>query len=89
MKYYYQEITESGSFAYPMPDDYSTCEGMDGLRRAFDRWLDTVRQYSDEPVSLVVFKGEPDTECLYPCDDCPDFIIESGPRDGMIINRSV
>lgn len=81
--YYYQETTESGSFAQPFPDDYETAETMAELKAAFRYWLSEVRRLSDEPVCLVVFKGEP--EGAYPCDTYPDFLITSGPRDGMRI----
>lgn len=81
-KYYYQTVTDSGSFACPMPDDYETADTIAELERAFCRWVDTVRQYSDEPAALLIFKGEPEGD--YPCDTCPDMIFETGPRDGLV-----
>lgn len=81
-KYYYQTVTNSGSFACPMPDDYETADTIAELERAFYDWRDTVRQCSNESASLLIFKGEP--QDLYPCARIPDIIFETGPRDGLV-----
>lgn len=78
--YYYQETTESGPFATPFPDQYETADTMRELKSAFYHWLNEVRHFSDEAVSVLVFKGEP--EGMYPCACPPDFVLQSGPRDG-------
>lgn len=84
--YYYQEVTESGSFSLPFPDEFETAETMRDLMNAFYDWQKVVRQVSDEPVALHVFKGEP--EGMYPCDCPPDFVLQSGPRDGCQVRAA-
>lgn len=79
--YYYQCVTESGSFSNPMPDEYEIAKSKAELEVAFREWMREVRSVSSEKVSLVVFKGKPEGQ--YPCDIYPDFVLENGVRDGI------
>lgn len=81
--YYYQTTTESGDFGHPFPDDYETAETLADVKAAFRVWLSEVRVMSDAPVTVLVWKGTPDPDDAFPCDCYPDYLMESGPRDGL------
>jgi hypothetical protein len=88
MKCYGQIIYESGSYAYPMPDDYqewdSITEAKDSLARTWnDLDVDPVNGLG---VTLHLWAGQPDEDDLYPCDSSavmPDYVFELGPRGGV------
>ena len=83
MNYTYQEISDSGNFAMPQPDDVSHATSKRELRLALERWADTNERYNDrKDASLMVWKGHHDDVT----DLCPDFEIRVGPRDGAIFS---
>jgi hypothetical protein len=82
MNYTYQLHTESGSFSAPEPTDVRHATSKAALRRALERWRDTVARYSDEPTSLLVWHGtHSDITDLY-----PSFEATLGKRGGFIIH---
>lgn len=80
MNYTYQTHTESGSFACPEPDDVQHASSKAELRRALERWADTVARYSEEPAALMVWHGKhADITDLY-----PSFEATLGKRGGFV-----
>jgi hypothetical protein len=82
MNYTYQTHTESGCFAAPEPTSVQHATSKAALRRALERWADTVARYSDEPTSLLVWHGKhADITDLY-----PSFEATLGKRGGFIVH---
>lgn len=80
MKYTVQCSTESWCFAAPYGTDVYTAGNLKDIRLLFDGWREEVRQFSEEPIYLTVWKGlHLDVTDLY-----PDFRLSEGPRGGMI-----
>lgn len=80
MRYTAQTITDSWSFSTPNGNDVLHVSSIRELRDAFDDWRAEVRQHSEEPVYLFVWKGHhKDVTSLY-----PDFRFAEGPRKGII-----
>lgn len=80
-KYYYQEVTESGSFADPDATQYETAGSIAELKLACVVWNDTVQRYSDSSGELLVWRGEPEGD--YPCGRPYDFSLRVGTRGGV------
>lgn len=81
MHYTYQTHTDSGCFAAPQPNDVQHATSKAELRRALERWADTVERYSEEPAYLMVWHGKhSDVTDLYPSFEC-----KLGKRGGFII----
>lgn len=81
MKYTYQEISESGNWSMPQPEDVHHASSKKELRRALEGWADQNERYNDRrDASLMVWKGtHEDVTDLY-----PDFVLKVGPRGGAI-----
>jgi len=80
MIYTYQTWTDSWSFANPEGNDVRHASSIKQLRAALQSWADTVQQYSDEPVRLIVWISDyNDVTDLY-----PDFELVLGPRGGIV-----
>ena len=79
MNYTIQLHTESGSFSAPEGTDVRHCNSKAEIRRILERWEDTVRRYSDEPLSALVWKGKHnDVTDMY-----PDYEATLGVRGGF------
>ncbi len=82
MKWYYQEVSESGSFDRSgWSIEWFRCNSKKSVEELFENWLDdhdavgADRKYA----SLHVYKGAKG--------DYPDFIVKLGPRGGIVWER--
>jgi len=84
MNYTYQEISESGSFSNPYPDDVKHAKNKTDLRLALARWEYSHYQAGspEECASLWVCIG------TYGDIEYPDFIVGRGPRGGVVFSRA-
>jgi hypothetical protein len=81
MNYTFQTYTESNCFAAPESTDVKHATSKAQLRRALERWADTVARYAEEPASLLVWHGKHnDITDLY-----PSFEATLGKRGGFNI----
>ena len=84
MKYTYQEVSESGSFSMPYPDDVKHANSKRELESALCKWENEhYRVGSDETMaSLWVSIG------LLKDIEYPDFIAIHGPRGGFQLSQA-
>ena len=82
MKYTYQTVSESHSFAAPEGTDVEHASNLGDLRAALDEWRDEHGNVgtSEEYAQIIVWHGTLDDVT----DEYPDFILRPGPRGGMI-----
>lgn len=90
MKVYGQIIYESGSYAKPQADDFEIWESLADARQSLAAcWDDMdVDPANGQGVTLVIWRGEPEPDDLYPCDwsaHYPDYMYKLGPRGGVRI----
>ncbi len=79
MNYTIQLHTESGSFSSPEGTDVRHCSSKKDIRWYLESWQDDVQRYSDEPCSVLVWKGRhEDVTDMY-----PDFEATLGVRGGF------
>lgn len=88
MKVYGQIIYESGSYAMPQADEYEQWESLADAKQTLAAcWNDMdVDPANGQGVTLVLWRGVPDANDLFPCDSSahyPDYVYELGPRNGV------
>lgn len=81
MKYTYQAISTSGSFALPKPTDVDYADSIADLRRSLELWVDDGANVGVDSAdqSLVVWIGTFDDVT----DQYPNFELWLGPRGGL------
>ena len=84
MLYTYQEVSDSGSFTSPYPDDVHHTQGKDGLECVLNCWIDShYRIGADEDAAaLWVCKGKHESI------EYPDWVAYYGPRGGFRMDRA-
>jgi len=88
MNVYGQIIYESGSYAVPGADEFTQWESVKDAKQSLAAcWNDLdVDPASGQGVTLLLWKGVPEKDDLFPCDSstvCPDYVFELGPRGGV------
>ena len=83
MNYTIQLHTESGSFSAPEGKVVRHCTSKSDIRWELERWQDRVQRYSEEPCSVLVWKGRhKDVTDMY-----PDYEATLGIRGGFILTN--
>lgn len=86
MKCYGQIIWETGDMATPEADQYEQWQSIEEAKRALAGCHSHPYLDDQQGVTLLLWKGEPDPEALFPCDSSnhyPDRVYKLGRWGGV------